>query len=88
MKKSKFLSILLALCLTLSLLPTAALAEDAAAIDLDTFIKNVVDAGYNYDGQGVTVKWSPESGCLGNNCSQTHEGIEHGSVTTNRRTAT
>lgn len=63
MKKSKFLSILLALCLTLSLLPTAALAEDAAAIDLDTFIKNVVDAGYNYDGQGVTVKWSPESGC-------------------------
>ena len=29
MKKSKFLSILLALCLTLSLLPTAALAEDA-----------------------------------------------------------
>ncbi len=63
MKKSKFLSILLALCLTLSLLPTAALAEDAAAIDLDTFIKNVVAAGYDYDGQGVTVKWSPESGC-------------------------
>ena len=96
MKKSKFLSILLALCLTLSLLPTAALAEDAAAIDLDTFITWLKDSNYTVDGESYTgntnavqdgkliVKWSPVSGCLGNNCSQTHEGIEHGSVTTNR----
>lgn len=33
------------------------------SIDLDTFIKAVVDAGYTYDGKGVTVKWSPVSGC-------------------------
>lgn len=33
------------------------------SIDLDTFIKAVVDAGYTYDGEGVTVKWSPVSGC-------------------------
>ena len=33
------------------------------SIDLDTFIKAVVAAGYTYDGKGVTVKWSPVSGC-------------------------
>jgi hypothetical protein len=33
------------------------------SIDLDTFIKAVVAAGYTYDGEGVTVKWSPVSGC-------------------------
>lgn len=33
-------------------------------MDLDAFIKAVVDSGYNYDGNGVTVKWSPASGCF------------------------
>ena len=37
--------------------------EAATTIDLATFIKNVENAGYNYDGKGVTVKWSPVSGC-------------------------
>ena len=32
-------------------------------MDLDAFIKAVVDSGYNYDGNGVTVKWSPVTGC-------------------------
>ena len=32
-------------------------------MDLDAFIKAVVDSGYNYDGNGVTVKWSPATGC-------------------------
>ena len=32
-------------------------------MDLDAFIKAVVASGYNYDGNGVTVKWSPATGC-------------------------
>ena len=59
---------------------------------LDTFITWLKSSNYAVDGSThekavngkLTVKWSPVSGCLGNNCSQTHEGIEHGSVTTNR----
>lgn len=35
----------------------------AAEIDLNTFIKNVVAANYDYDGEGITVKWSPATGC-------------------------
>ena len=33
-------------------------------MDLDAFIQAVVDSGYNYDGKGVTVKWSPATGCF------------------------
>ena len=33
-------------------------------MDLDAFIKAVVASGYNYDGNGVTVKWSPATGCF------------------------
>ena len=32
-------------------------------MDLDAFIKAVEASGYNYDGNGVTVKWSPATGC-------------------------
>ena len=32
-------------------------------MDLDAFIKAVEASGYNYDGNGVTVKWSPVTGC-------------------------
>ena len=42
-------------------------------MDLDEFIKAVVASGYNYDGNGVTVKWSPATGCYdtreGHNCT-------------------
>ena len=58
-------------------------------IDFDTFIKRVEASEYAFDGtlangKKLTVKWSPESGCLGNNCGQTHEGIEHNSAASNR----
>lgn len=66
-------------------------------IDLDTFIKWLENNSYSVDGASYTttnkdavvdgklvVKWSPVSGCLGNNCSEEHTGIAHGSVATNR----
>ena len=58
-------------------------------IDFDAFIKRVEASEYTFDGtlangKKLTVKWSPESGCLGNNCGQTHEGIEHNSAASNR----
>ena len=59
------------------------------AVDLNTFLTKLKNSNYTFDGlQGdgtkLLVKWSPESGCLGNNCSEEHNGIEHGSVATNR----
>ena len=39
-------------------------------MDMDGFIKKVKDAGYNYDGQGVTVEWSPSSGCWQNHTTE------------------
>ena len=59
-------------------------------IDFDTFIKRVEASEYAFDGnnlrmgKALLLKWSPESGCLGNNCGQTHEGIEHNSAASNR----
>ena len=78
----KFLAMILALALALSV-TTLSWADTPAEMDLDAFIKAVVAANYNYDGNGVTVKMSPVSGCLGNNCSQEHNGVEHDTVKTN-----
>ena len=39
-------------------------------MDMDEFIEAVKDAGYNYDGQGVTVEWSPSSGCWQNHTTE------------------
>ena len=77
----KLVATILALVMALSV-TTISWADTPAEMDLDAFIKAVVAANYNYDGNGVTVKMSPVSGCLGNNCSQTHEG-EHDTVRTN-----
>ena len=74
----KITSMLMALVLALTLLPSAVWAEGddqssaagntpsstANTIDLATFIQKVRDANYNYDGQGITVAWSPVSGCF------------------------
>ena len=49
-------------------------------IDLNTFIERVKAANYNYDGNGITVKWSPVSGCY-----DTREGHK---CTVNNVTAT
>lgn len=71
--------------------------ETVTSIDLNTFIKWLADENYSVDGSkyswnkaavtngklNVTLK--PEDGCIrGEGCSQTHEGIEHDSVLTNR----
>ena len=67
----------------------------ANSIDLATFVAWLAENGYSVDGASYTdtnavvdgklvVKWSPVSGCLGNNCTQEHAGIEHDSVATNR----
>ena len=69
--------------------------ETVTAIDLDTFIAWLASKDYNVDGSTysnknavqngkLNVTWSPVSGCLGNNCTQVHEGIEHNSVATDR----
>ena len=70
--------------------------EAVTSIDLNTFIKWLADENYSVDGSKysgnkaavtngkLNVTWSPVSGCLGNNCTQVHEGIDHNSVATDR----
>ena len=69
--------------------------ETVTSINLDTFIAWLASNNYNVDGSTysnknavqngkLNVTWSPISGCLGNNCTQDHEGIEHNSVATDR----
>ena len=68
----RLLSILLTVAMLFSMVP-AVYADDTGSetgtetsvteIDLDAFIKNVEEANYNYDGKGITVKWSPATGC-------------------------
>ena len=58
----KFLAMILALALALSV-TTLSWADTPAEMDLNAFINAVVAANYNYDGNGVTVKWSPVTGC-------------------------
>ncbi len=64
MKKRVF-SIFLALTLLLTILPAGAFAEsrEGQEIDFAAFLDEIKQAGYKYDGQGVTVKWSPSSAC-------------------------
>lgn len=72
--KKRVSAILLALCLALTLLPTAAFAGGGAkSIDFDTFLKALesMDGDITFDGSEhenaeagkLTVKWSPTSGC-------------------------
>ena len=56
------LATILALVMALSV-TTLSWADTPAEMDLDAFIKAVEAANYNYDGNGVTVKWSPATGC-------------------------
>ena len=62
-----FLSAFLCVCMVAVTAPmsfaTEGVEDSTTAIDLDQFIKNVEKANYNYDGKGITVKWSPVSGC-------------------------
>ena len=64
--KKRIFAVLLALALTVSLLPLGALAAEENTMVMAEFIEAVKAARYNYDGQGVTVEWSPSSGCWQN----------------------
>ena len=68
--KKRIFAVLLALALTVSLLPLGALAAEGDTINMDGFIEAVKAAEYNYDGHGVTVKWSPSSGCWQNHTAE------------------
>lgn len=66
MKKEKWISLVAVVIMVFSILSTTALANAIAenrTIDFSTFLNEVTDAEYNYDGKGVTVEWSPSSAC-------------------------
>lgn len=65
-KKKRWFSILIAVVMVFSMIPATALADETSggrSIDFSTFLKEVESDGYDYDGQGVTVEWSPSSAC-------------------------
>lgn len=65
-KKKRWFSILIAMVMVFSMIPATALAEETGGnrnIDFSKFLEEVAKAGYDYDGQGVTVEWSPSSAC-------------------------
>ena len=73
--KRRIFALLLALALAAAMLPASALAsggDETETIDLAEFLERVEAAAdsngnINYDGGGVTVKWSPKSYCDGAN---------------------
>lgn len=65
-KKKRWFSILIAMVMVFSMIPATALAEETGGnrnIGFSEFLEEVASAGYAYDGQGVTVEWSPSSAC-------------------------
>ena len=58
--------VILALCI-ISIVPTVDGADDnittSSEMEFGDFLKAVENSYYNYDGQGVTVKWKPSSAC-------------------------
>ena len=72
--RRRFLSLLLTavMCITFSSGITVSAAEgddgttNGATMDFAEFVKAVTDGGGTYDGQGVTVTWSPSSACTDN----------------------
>lgn len=77
-KFKRFVSILALVAMVLTMVPGAAFAQDSNAetggetIDLATFVKDVENASYDYDGKGVTVEIELESGCWLNHPEQAH----------------
>ena len=64
LKKIHWFGILLSLAIAFTAIPMAALAgNEGQTIDFAEFLEAVEASGYNYDGQGVTVEWSPSSAC-------------------------
>ena len=58
--------VILALCI-ISIVPTVDGADDnittSSEMEFGDFLKAVKNSNYDYDGQGVTVKWKPSSAC-------------------------
>ncbi len=74
MKKKKWCSLLIAAALVFSAIPAtvfAAETDNSRKIDFSTFLKEIADAQYNYDGKGVTVEWSPSSACTDSRLNHT-----------------
>lgn len=66
MKKKKWLFMLVTVAMLLSLIPITAFADETSTsrtIDFATFLEEVANSNYNYDGKGVVVQWSPSSAC-------------------------
>ncbi|CCX36848.1 putative uncharacterized protein [Clostridium sp. CAG:1013] len=60
----KLISLLLALCLIVGMVPVVSLAATPDTISLAQFVEEVEKAGYNYDGgNNVVVEIAPSSGC-------------------------
>lgn len=67
--KKKFFICLLSLLMVFTMMPAMAMANESDAgrtIDFATFLEEVEEADYDYDGKGVTVEWSPSSACTDN----------------------
>lgn len=66
LKKKRWFSMLAAMVMVFSMIPATALAEETGGnrnIGFSEFLEEVARAEYDYDGQGVTVEWSPSSAC-------------------------
>ena len=65
MMKKRIFSVLLVLAVLLTMWPAGVFAEsrEGKTINFADFLKEVEAAGYQYDGKGVVVKWSPSSAC-------------------------
>ena len=69
LKKKRWVSMLAVMVMVFSMIPATALAEETGGnrnIGFSEFLEEVASAGYDYDGQGVTVEWRPSSACTDN----------------------
>lgn len=67
--KKKFFICLLSLLMVFTMMPAMAMANESDAgrtIDFATFLEEVEEADYDYDGKGVTVEWRSSSACTDN----------------------
>ena len=60
----KLLAGTLSAAMVLGTMAIPAFADETNTIDYKQFIQNVISGNGTYDGNGVTVKWSAESGCF------------------------
>ena len=80
MKAKKLLAALVSMAMLLGMFSVPTFAEDdtgtvraGKTITLAEFVKAVEESGCTYDGQGVTVEWSPSSACTDNRGPENHD---------------